>query len=155
MVEDRTKRYANPPKMPKKNGGGEANPEERTAKSEAEATAGKGMPTPRDPDKIGKVGEDKGPDGGGDPPMTVAATVMTRHKQEHSGMLKRHGQEQASMVDRHGKEAKEMHGRHAKELADHFEQGAEGLLEKTAGSPEMLGRTKSEAGATGHDGAEP
>lgn len=150
---DRTKRYANPPKAPKK--GGEANPEERKAKSEAEATAGGGMPHPKDPDKIGHVGADPGPEGGHDQTWGV---VAERHKREHGDMLKRHAAEHVShanmrheMVERHHKEAKDMHGRHAKELADHFEQGAEASLERTAGSPEMLGKTKSE----GKDGSEP
>ena len=145
MVEDRSKRYANPPKAPKKNGG--APPEEGTAERKAEATAGRGMPSDEHPGPVGKVGSDPGPEGGHDQTFGV---IAARHKQEHAGMLKRHGEEHSGMVERHHKEAKEMHGRHAKEMEDHFESGAEASAERTAGSPEELGSEKSE----GKKGAE-
>lgn len=145
MVENRAKRYDNPPKAPRK--GGEANPEERTAKGEAEATAG-GGPTDERPGPVGKIGSDPGPEGGRDETWGV---VAARHKTEHAGMLKRHGEEHSGMVERHHKEAKEMHGRHAKEMADHFESGAEASLERTAGSPKELGTPKAE----GAKGSEP
>lgn len=147
MVEDRSKRYANPPKAPKRNGGA-PNPEEGEAKRKAEATAGSGMPTDQHPGPVGKVGEDPGPEGGHDATWGV---VADRHKQEHGDMLKRHhadhlahSEARHAMVSRHGEEAKKMHARHQEEMANAMEGEATQEAERTAGSPPKLGETKSE-----------
>lgn len=138
--ESRAKRYDNPPR-PKGKGGGAPDKDETTAKAAAEKTAGSGMPHADSPDKAGKIGSDPGPETGKDATFGV---VAARHKTEHADMLKRHGGEHEQMVGRHHEEAAKMHARHAKEL-----------MEASAGSPEELGKPKSEAGATGQDGSEP
>jgi hypothetical protein len=139
---DRTKRYANPPKHGKKAAGAAPAAETGAAKSEAEKTAsGKDAPHPKDPDKVGKVGADPGPDAGTDATWGV---VASRHKREHGEMLKRHGEEHEGMRGRHETEAKAMHTRHASEMKDHQEEGAESEAEATAGTPKELGKEKPE-----------
>lgn len=99
------------------------------------------MPHAKDPDKAGKVGEDKGPQAGHSATMGVMAE---RHKAEHTAMHKRHGEAMAAMHESHAKEAKEMHGRHSKEMQDHMESGAEHKADASAGSPKELGKEKDE-----------
>lgn len=149
---DRTKRYANPPKAPKKKGDGSLRKSAGNAEGEAKAAEkkegeGKG-PTDEKPGAVGKVGDDPGPDEGHDATWGV---VADRHKREHGDMTKRHGEEASTMHERHAGESKTMMGRHHKELQDHMEQGAEDKAEETAGSPKELGKEKSE----GEKGTEP
>lgn len=146
---DRTKRYANPPKHGKKGGGAAPGPNEKKVESEAEKTAGgKNAPHPTDPDKVGKVDSDPGPEGGHDSGWGV---VASRHKREHGEMMKRQGEEHEAMRGRHETEAKAMHTRHASEMQDHMEEGAEHEAEATAGEPKELGKDKAE----GKSGSEP
>lgn len=144
--ESRSKRYDNPPKA--KKGGAAPNKEESAAKTEAEKTAGSGMPHADDPGKVGKEGSDPGPEAGKDSGWGV---VASRHKSEHGDMLKRHASEHEQMVGRHHDEAGKMHARHGKEMQDAMEQGAASKAEATAGSPKELGQAKSE----GEKGSEP
>lgn len=133
-------RYDNPPKVGKK-GGSAPNKDESAAKSEAEATAGSGMPHADKPGAVGKEGSDPGPDAGKDSTWGV---VASRHKAEHGEMLKRHASEHEQMVGRHHEEAGKMHARHAKEMQDGMESSAAAKAEATAGNPKELGETKSE-----------
>src|SRR5262245_1158081 len=112
--ESRSKRYDNPQKAPKK-GGAAPNKDEAAAKSEAEKTAGTARPHADDPDKVGEVGKDPGPEAGKDATWGV---VASRHKTEHGDMLKRHVSEHEQMVGRHHEEAGKMHARHSKEMQD-------------------------------------
>ncbi len=150
--ESRAKRYDNSPKGKR---GGAPNKETEAAKSEAEKTAGRGMPHADDPGKVGKVDSDPGPEAGKDATWGV---VASRHKQERQAMHKRHAEEHVAhattrqeMVGRHHKEDMEMSSRHQKEMQDALEEGAEGEAERSAGSPKELGTAKPE----GKGGSEP
>jgi hypothetical protein len=151
---DRSKRYANPPKKPKKTGSdGSLREHEGKAEAAADAAekkegAGKG-PTDKNPGPVGKVGTDPGPEGGKDAEFGV---VAERHKREHADMLKRHTEAVGGMQDAHAKEAKGMVERHHKELQDGMEQKGEAGAEKTAGSPQELGTEKK---IDGNKGSEP
>ena len=139
---DRSARY-------KQSGKGGSPAGTKTAASEAEKTAGgSNAPHANNPDKIGKVGADPGPDAGHDATWGV---VAARHKREHGEMHKRHGEEIMGMHDRHASEAKAMHTRHASEMQDEMEKSATGNAEATAGSPKELGKDKPE----GKGGSEP
>ena len=144
-MADSSKRYANPPKAPKKKSDGSLREHESKAEGEADTAErkegeGKG-PTDKKPGAVGKVGEDPGPDAGKDATWGV---VADRHKSEHAAAIKRHAEELGAAHERHGKELKDMHSRHSKEMQDHMEQGAEGKEDATAGKPEELGKEKSE-----------
>jgi hypothetical protein len=129
-------------------------PGDAAAEKKAAATAdGKDAPHEPSVGKVGKEGIDPGPEKGKDATWGVTAgreNPATRHKREHSDMLKRHSEEAASMHERHAGEAKTMHSRHSSELQDTMDQMAENKLTQTAGSPKELGSAKSE----GKKGAE-
>lgn len=139
---DRSKRYANSPKAGKK---GMQNKDERKAEGGVAAAEGKEGkhegPTDQHPGKVGKVGEDKGPDGGASSTMGV---MHERHASEREDMHKRHHMEMTQMHDRHATEHKDMHKRHHEETQNHEEAGAEKKIDATAGKPEELGKDKSE-----------
>lgn len=145
-MADSSKRYANPPKAPKK---GMQDKGEKKAEGEAKAAEkkeGEGSgPTDAKPGPVGKVGEDKGPSGSPSPEFGV---VAERHKSEHAAMVKRHAEEMATTAattaERHGKEGKDMMARHHKEMQDHMESGAASKADATAGKPEELGKEKDE-----------
>lgn len=140
---NRSKRYANPPKGKKK---GLQDKGERKAETEVKADEKKEGehkgPTDKEPGKVGKAGEDKGPSKHESGPEF--GVVAERHKREHGDMIKRHAEEMAATHERHGAESKTMLGRHHKELQDHMEGGAERAEDKTAGAPKELGRDKPE-----------
>ncbi len=135
---DRSKRYANSPKAKhgKMQDKGEQKAEGEAKSAEAKEGAGKG-PTDKAPGSVGKVGEDKGPEGSPSPEFGV---IAKRQKSEHS-----------EMRDRHSKEMTDMVSRHHKEMQDGMETAAAGKADASAGSPKELGKDKSE----GEKGSEP
>ena len=146
---DRSKRYANPPKRPKK-GGGMQDKQEVKAEHEVKKGVGPadGAPSAAHPGPVGKVGSDPGPDKGHD---AIWGVVAERHKAERTEMNTRHTSEMSDMHTRHAKEHGDMGKRHTKELQDHMETAAAHKIEATAGSPKELGTAKSE----GKKGSEP
>lgn len=151
---DRSQRYANPPKAPKKNGSASGEIDE--AKRDAEKTAGS-PPDMSDAGKVGKMDSDPGPEGGHDQTFGV---VAERHKREHGDMLKRHmaehtGHQEAhtAMMTRQHKESSDMLKRHQEEMKTEFQGGDHGGDEIKSGGDEgpKLGSEKSE----GTKGTEP
>jgi hypothetical protein len=141
---DRNARYRNPPKV--KHGKVQNRFESRAQagadKAESAEGAGKG-PTDKNPGPVGKVGQDKGPEGSPSPEFGI---VADRHKREHGEMTRRHGEAQHSLHEAHTKEANDLQARHAKELQDTMEQAASKKANATAGTPKELGRAKDEGG---------
>ena len=130
---DRSQRY-------KKSGKGAPDKNEVKAKTESEATAGgKNAPHAATSDKVGKVGEDKGPEGGD----KAELGILARHKREHAETLKRHGEEHSAMLGRHAEELKGLHGRHAEEMVQELEKPV-AEAEASAGTPPELGKPVAE-----------
>ncbi len=144
---DRSKRYANPPKRPKKGAAPDKDESAAKAASDKVGAREKG-PTDAHPGPVGKVGSDPGPEKGHDAEFGV---VADRHKTELTAMHKRHTGEMTQMAERHQTEAGEMGKMHSKQMQDHFETAASGKLESSAGSPKELGKAKDE----GKKGSEP
>ncbi len=144
---DRSKRYANPPKRPKKGAAPDKDESAAKAASDKVGEREKG-PTDAHPGPVGKVGSDPGPDKGKD---AIWGVVADRHKSERTEMNKRHTTEMSDMHARHAKEHGDMGTRHVKEMQDHAETAAAHKEEVTAGSPKELGKAKDE----GKKGSEP